>query len=177
MRSLRLPSLLGAILCTFVLAGFAVADGHEAGETMAGDAVETAAVKADPWNQEEVTKTAVSFSEQMDNLYTLARIENYDNTRTMREVGFLVIEDMKVIRRMARQLKARLEKGESKDETDQIMERIEIVLNNLRVNMTRSPILEDRGPEIAKARDTLDQLRAFYGIAPPDVASPRQTGK
>lgn len=177
MRSLRLPSVLGAILCTSFLAGPAVADHHEAGEAMAGDAVETAAVETDPWNQEEVTTTAVSFSEQIDKLYTLARIENYDNTRTMREVGFLVIEDMKVLRRMSRQLKSRLEKGEGKDETDQIMERIEIILNNLRVNMTRSPILEDRGPEIAKARETLNQLRAYYGIAAPDVAAPRQTGK
>ena len=171
MRSLRLPSLLGAILCTSLLAGPVVADHHEAGEAMAKPAAtETAAVNPDPWVQEDVAATAEKLSEQIDKLYTLARIENYDNTRTMREVGFLVIEDMKVLRRMSRQLAARLKDGQGKDDTDQIMTRMEITLSNLRVNMVRSPILEDRGPEIAQAQDTMNQMRAYYGITPPDVA-------
>ena len=173
MRSLRLPSLLGAILCTSFLAGPVVADHHEAGEAMAKPAAtETAAVEPDPWVQEDVTAAAEKLSEQIDKLYTLARIENYDKTRTLNTTGHLVVEDLRVLRRHARALSQRLASGKDMTETRPIFERIEIILGSLRVNARRTPILEDRQPEIGQAQDTLNELRAYYGIKPPDVASP-----
>ena len=168
MRSLRLPSLLVAILCTAFLAGPTAADHHEAGEAMA----ETAAVQQDTWNQDDAAKTAKKFSEQIDTIFNLARIENYDNTRTLPVRGHLVVEDLRVLRRHARSLSHRLASGQSMADTRPLFERMEMILGSLRVNARRTPLLADRQPEIDQARETLDQLRAYYGIAPPDVASP-----
>ncbi len=168
MRSLRLPSLLVAILCTAFLAGPAAADHHEAGEAMP----ETAAVQQDTWNQDDAAKTAKKFSEQIDTIFNLARIENYDNTRTLPVRGHLVVEDLRVLRRHARSLSHRLASGQGMADTRPIFERMEMILGSLRVNAARTPLLSDRQPEIDRARETLDQMRAYYGIAPPDVASP-----
>ena len=172
MRSLRLPSLLVAILCTAFLAGPAAADHHEAGEAMAETATETAAVQQDTWNQDDAAKTAKKFSEEVDTIFNLARIENYDNTRTLPVRGHLVVEDLRVLRRHARSLSHRLASGQSMADTRPLFERMEMILGSLRVNARRTPLLADRQPEIDQARETLDQLRAYYGIAPPDVASP-----
>jgi hypothetical protein len=128
----------------------------------------------DAWNQELVTQAAEKFEKEVSALYDKARIENQEYQ--MSPVGiqsYLLVDDMKTLRRHSRALLRNLKNGASRDETVQLFERMQIIIRTLRTRLPSTPLLSGAQPEMDTARGTLNELRAFYGIEPlpPPVAA------
>ena len=131
----------------------------------------------DAWNQELVTQSAEKFEKMVSALYDKARIENQEYQ--LSPVGiesYLLVDDMKTLRRHSRALLRNLKNGEGRDATVQLFERMQVIIRDLRTRLPSTPLLSGAQPEMDAARDTLNELRAFYGIEPlpPPVAAQRR---
>ena len=128
----------------------------------------------DEWNQELVAQTAAKFEKEVSGLYDKARIENQELQMSHVIIdSYLMVDDMKTLRRHSRALARNLKDGNGRDETIRLFERMQIIIRDLQVRAPSSPLLAGARPELDAARETLNELRAAYGIEPlpPPVAA------
>ena len=131
----------------------------------------------DEWNQELVSQSAEDLAKQVSALYEKARIENQEYQ--LSPVGiqsYLLVDDMRTLRRHSRALLRNLKNGDGRDATVQLFERMQIIIRDLRTRLPSTPLLSGAQPELDAARETLNELRAFYGIEPlpPPVAAQKR---
>jgi len=127
----------------------------------------------DEWNQDVVTSLAKKFEGQVDELFQKARIENQEIAFGTRIQSHLLVDDMRTLRRHARALTRHLQAGASKEESLPLFQRMQVIIHQLHARAPRTQLLSSSQPELDKARGTLNELRAFYGVEPlpPPVAA------
>ena len=131
----------------------------------------------DEWDQQQVSETAERFENEVSALYEKARIENQQyQVPSVSTESYLLVDDMKTLRRHSRALVRNLENGAGRDATIRLFERMQIIIRDLRVIMPMTHLLSGAQHELDTARATLNELRAFYGIEPlpPPVAAQRK---
>ncbi len=129
-----------------------------------------------PWDQTKATSLAQQLHKAATSLLRAARIEdqNIDSLTTVSSQNYLLIQDLRAIRRHTGALARRLEAGQGAEETLPLFERIRMVVRRAAVNRRSSPLLYDAQGEIDQARANLDELARYYQkpTEQPPVASP-----
>jgi hypothetical protein len=125
------------------------------------------------WEQEKVAKVAAEFVAAVDQLHNEARVESYAEDSLQSADMWLVVEDLKSLKRYSGQLARRLEAGEGREDTLRLFERLQMLVRSTRQHKQSAPILEGEAAQaqIAKARAILNQLNGYYGVgeAAPDA--------
>jgi hypothetical protein len=130
------------------------------------------------WDQEKVAKVAAEFAAAADRLYNEARVESYAEDSLQSADIWLVVEDLKSIKRYGGQLARRLDSGEGREDTTRLFERLQMLVRDARVHKRQAPVLEGEAAqaEIAKARKILAQLNAYYGMGEASPDAPAAPG-
>jgi hypothetical protein len=161
MRSVR--SLMGLALVGFFAVGLACSALAEQAQE-AGDAKPE--VKSD-WDQEGAAKTAAEFAAAVEKLYVQAKVDDQNTASTASGAeSYLLVEDLKMLRRHSRRLQRELEKGSGREETLRLYQRLELLIRNARTAKQSAPILQGSEQEIEAARAVMNRLRAYYGAPP-----------
>ena len=126
-----------------------------------------------PWNQEDVTQLAKQLKTTVDGLIQQGEFEERAAGFSPKALeNYLLIEDLKQLKRYAKVLVSQLEAGQGREDTAGLLRRIQTVGRDLEVGKQASPILEGSGPEIDKLRGFLGELQAYYEPRMPPVAAP-----
>jgi hypothetical protein len=136
--------------------------------TLAGTAP---ALDVETWDQERVTDVATQFETVVDQLFRAARLETWEPMQRKNAI-YLIVQDLRALRRHSTRLAAQLREGQGRDETLPLFERIERVVRDIRAKRGMAPILQGKEAEIDAARGKLEELSAFYGRTLPPVAAP-----
>ena len=136
--------------------------------TLAGTAP---ALDVEGWDQERITEVAAQFELAVDKLYKSARLETWEPMQR-KNVIYLIVQDLKTLKRHSTRLAAQLRDGQGRDETILLFERIERVVRDIRAKRGMAPILQGKQSEIDATRGKLEELAAFYGKTLPPVAAP-----
>ena len=136
-------------------------------------AMSAEAYEAVDWSQPKATELAGDLAEAADALWDRARLEKGGQERTPASAeNYLLVEDLKMLKRTTRVLADRLQKAQGRAETAPLFQRILLLVNEAATVKRRSTLLTGAGAEIDRARHTLDQLSAYYGESTPPVAAP-----
>jgi hypothetical protein len=132
------------------------------------------ALEADlPWDQADATKLAVDLSAAVDGLIAQARIEDRAMGFSPKSLeNYLLIEDLKQLKRYARVLAAQLEAEQGRAETEKLFRRIQRLAREAAVAKRATPILEGAQHEIDKTEQILDDLAGYYESRKAPVAAP-----
>jgi hypothetical protein len=132
------------------------------------------ALEADlPWDQAEATKAATQLSAAVDRLIEQGKLEERAAGFTPKALeNYLLIEDLKQLKRHSKVLASQLEAGNGREETAGLFKRIQGLARDVAVGKRSSPILEGAQHEIDKTRELLDELTAYYEARTPPVAAP-----
>jgi hypothetical protein len=82
-------------------------------------------------------------------------------------VVFLIVHDLRTLRRFAMRLANQLLAGQGRDETAPLFLRIGRVVRDIRARKGMAPILQGADDEIEATREKLETLAAFYGKPAP----------
>ena len=129
------------------------------------------ALDAQEWNQERVAELATQFSLSVDQLYASARVERYEPMQRQNRV-FLIVEDLKNLRRFSGRLARQLNEGVGREQTQPLAARIANLILDIRVKQRSAAILQNSTEEIETARGQIEAILAYYGKSLPPVASP-----
>jgi len=161
MRSVR--SLMSLALVGFLavgLASSALAEQAQAAEDAKPE------MKSD-WDQEAAAKVAAEFAAAVEKLYVQAKVEKEDAAGTAASAeSYLLVEDLKMLRRHSQRLQRELEKGSGREETLRLYKRLELLIREARTSKRQSPVLDGAEQEIEDARAVMNRLRAYYGAPP-----------
>lgn len=114
------------------------------------------------WNQEQAALIAAEVSKMADAIYIEAKAGAVEGSATNANT-YVLIEDLKQIKRFTRRLARDLGSGSTRDDTDRLFQRIEALLRTARKDLRSTPALDSADEEIAAARAKLNELRALYG--------------
>jgi hypothetical protein len=148
-RIMRRRGALNVLAITGLLAA--------AGAALALDAV--------PWEQERVVEAATRFELSVNELYESARLAKFE-PMTRKNAIFLIVQDLKTLKRYSTRLVGQLREGEGQAETAPLFDRIGMIVRDIRAKKDMAPILENSQAALDKARERLLQLAAFYGKQP-----------
>jgi hypothetical protein len=155
--------------------GLAVSLGMVAVLALSGTA--TAATETAPkadWEQPKVQAASAGFLKAVNDLLQSSRLEDSMNQSQTNQV-YLVIEDLKSLRRFAQRLDRQIAAGDSEESTAPLFQRTLRLIDRLRVSVPATPLFESQLPKIRAARTELEALAPFYGVTlPPQVAAPSE---
>ncbi len=129
------------------------------------------ALDAQEWNQERVAELATQFNLSVEQLYTSARVESFQVMQRQNSV-FLLIDDLKTLRRFSARLARQLTEGVGREQTQPLATRIANLILDIRVKQRSAAILQDSKEEVDTARGQIEAILAYYGKSLPPVASP-----
>jgi hypothetical protein len=155
--------LVGPVLIGLLAVGLA---SSAVAEQAGGDEDARPEAKSD-WDQQGAAKVAAEVAAALDRLYVQAKVEDQNTATTaMSAESYLLVEDLKMLRRHSRRLQRELEKGSGRDETRRLYDRLELLIRNARASKESAPILENAQQQIEEARAVMNRLRAYYGEPP-----------
>ena len=132
----------------------------------------TAAPEKEAWEQPKVSAASAGFLKAVDDLLQSSKLQDTMNQSQTNQV-YLVIEDLKSLRRFAQRLNRQITAGASEAETAPLFQRTLRLIERLRVSVPATPLFESQLPAIRNARARLDNLARYYGVSlPPPVAAP-----
>jgi hypothetical protein len=133
------------------------------------------ALDVEEWDQKQIASLATQLESVVNKLYESARVDTWE-PMTRKNVIYLIVQDLKTLKRLTERLARQLNEGEGREATSALFERIGRVVRDIRAKRGMAPILEDSEDEIDEARGQLNALAAFYGQQPlPPVATPPAT--
>ena len=146
-----------ALLAALVLAGTAAA-----------------ATGKQEWEQAKVAEASAGLLKAVDDLYRGSKLEDHSNQSQTNQV-YLVIEDLKSLRRFAQRLSRQIAAGQTEADTAGLFERAMRLIDRLRVSVPATPLFQSQLPAIRNARAELEKLAPYYGVTlPPPVAAPSE---
>lgn len=159
----RVRSLMGLVLAGFFAIGLATTALAE----QAGGAEDAKPEMKSDWDQDGAAKVAAEVAAAVEKLYVQAKVEDQNTATTAASAeSYLLVEDLKMLRRHSRRLQRELEKGSGREETRRLYERLELLIRDARASKQSAPILENAQQEIEDARAVMNRLRAYYGAPP-----------
>ena len=165
--------MIRTLTFTFALAAFALLHVPAVAEEAAQDAV--AAVDPSAWNQEEAASAAKALEEKLGEIFRDIKLQD-GAIQARQNKTFVVAEDLRALRRIARRLARELDSGATREDTEILFSRAIRVVDRLRVNMPGTPSFVNEIDKITEARAQLDVLAPMYGVTlPPPVAAPSET--
>jgi outer membrane protein OmpA-like peptidoglycan-associated protein len=124
------------------------------------------------WNQDDAVAVSGRLAKAVDALFNEARIEQYEPKLAATAETYMFVQDLKQLKRRTRSLHHHLKKGQGRDDTIRLFERIELTVRQARSKRASTPVLENSEPEIEAAREELDAMRDLYYSKPmPQVAA------
>jgi hypothetical protein len=127
------------------------------------------------WNQEEVTKAARQLDGTVAGLIAGANLERGPSPGvTIEAKNYLLMEDMKALKRYTGRLAKRLEEGQDREQTAPLFDRIENLTARARASFNYSTLLQGAREQVEEARQVANQLRRYYGkpALPPITEGP-----
>lgn len=127
------------------------------------------ALEADlAWDQARATSLVQQLHEAVGSLLREAKVEdqNIDQLTAVSSQNYLLIQDLRAIKRHTRALARRLEAGQGREESLALFERIQMVVRDAAVKKRRSPLLHDAQAQIDQARGKLEELARYYQKVP-----------
>ena len=124
-----------------------------------------------------MTKLATELRVAIDALYRKARVDALDHATTQDPANYLLVEDLKQLRRHSQVLVRHLEAGASEKDTERLYRRLQNLVERARAGRRNSPLLVDAQAEIDQARGLFDTLGDYYGKTPAVAAPPPEAGQ
>ncbi len=136
----------------------------------------TAATTKPEWEQAKVVEASAGFEKAVDDLYRGTKLEDHNNQAQTNQV-YLVIEDLKSLRRFAQRLNRQIADGKTEADTAGLFDRTMRLIDRLRLSVPATPLFESQLPAIRHARAELEKLAPYYGVTlPPPVGAPSERG-
>ena len=123
------------------------------------------ALDVEQWDQKRVTEAAAEFDLAVKDLLDSARLAQ-NEAMTRKNTIFLIVQDLKALKRFSGRLVRQLQEGEGQAETAVLLDRIGVLSRDIRAKKDMVPILEDSQRQLDTAREKLLKLAAFYGEDP-----------
>jgi hypothetical protein len=123
------------------------------------------ALDAEEWDQKGAAQAATEFELAVNELYESARLARFE-PMTRKNVIFLIVQDLRTLKRFSSRLAKQLHEGEGQAETAPLFDRIGVIVRDIRAKKDMAPILESSQRELDIAREKLLELSAFYGKDP-----------
>jgi hypothetical protein len=127
------------------------------------------------WSQEEVAKVARQLDDAAAALIKAADIERGPQPGINLEArNYLLMEDMRALKRFTERLATRLEQGQDREQTAPLFDRIENLTARARTSFNRASLLQGSREQVQAAREIANQLRRYYGrpVLPPIAGGP-----
>ena len=123
-------------------------------------------------------KVAAELAEAVGVLWTRARQEKPILEGTASEVeNYLIIEDLRMLKRHTEMLSQRLARGEGPERTEPLFWRIQVLVAQARTLRAHTSILQGSEAEIAEANRLLDALTSHFEGETPPVGTPKGSEK
>ena len=121
-----------------------------------------ALAEAAKWDQQRVTALAKELAAAVKDLRVDVEKNPDQPPGPARRAQFQAREDLRLLQYTTRQLASSLAKGEGRDETAPIFQRIETLRRDAEENGRKAMIAEATLAKIAKAKDLLLQISPYY---------------